>query len=61
VVGDHEVHLLGGGERLTLVHRATTRDVFAHGAMRAARWIAGRPAGRYAMRDILEASERSLA
>jgi 4-hydroxy-tetrahydrodipicolinate reductase len=54
VVGDHEVHLLGGAERLTLVHRATSRDVFAHGALRAARWIAGRPAGRYTLRDVLE-------
>src|ERR1700722_18486870 len=58
VVGDHEVHLLGGGERLTLVHRATSRDVFAHGALRAARWIVGRPAGRYTLRDVLEPSER---
>jgi 4-hydroxy-tetrahydrodipicolinate reductase len=53
VVGDHTVHLLGGGERLELVHRATSRDVFAHGALRAARWIAGRPPGRYALRDVL--------
>jgi len=35
-----------------LVHRATSRDVFAYGALRAARWIAGRPAGRYALRDL---------
>jgi len=54
VVGDHEVHLMGGAERLTLVHRATSRDVFAQGALRAARWIAGRPAGRYTLRDVLE-------
>jgi 4-hydroxy-tetrahydrodipicolinate reductase len=53
VIGEHAVHLLGGGERLELVHRATSRDVFAHGAVRAARWIAGRPAGRYALRDVL--------
>jgi 4-hydroxy-tetrahydrodipicolinate reductase len=53
VVGDHAVHLLGGGERLELVHRATNRDVFAHGALRAARWIAGRPAGGYALADVL--------
>jgi 4-hydroxy-tetrahydrodipicolinate reductase len=53
VVGDHVVHLLGGGERLELTHRATSRDVFAHGALRAARWIAGRPAGRYALADVL--------
>ena len=53
VVGDHTVHLLGGGERLELTHRATNRDVFAHGALRAARWLVGRPPGRYSLRDVL--------
>jgi 4-hydroxy-tetrahydrodipicolinate reductase len=53
VVGDHVVHFLGGGERLELTHRATSRDVFAHGALRAAQWIAGRPAGRYTLADVL--------
>jgi 4-hydroxy-tetrahydrodipicolinate reductase len=53
VIGDHVVHLMGGGERLELVHRATSRDVFAHGALRAARWIAGKPAGTYTLRDVL--------
>ncbi len=53
VIGDHAVHLLGGGERLELAHRATHRDVFAHGALRAARWIAGRAPGRYGLRDVL--------
>jgi 4-hydroxy-tetrahydrodipicolinate reductase len=53
VVGDHVVHLLGDGERLELVHRATSREVFAYGALRAARWIAGRPAGRYTLADVL--------
>lgn len=53
VVGDHSVHLLGDGERLELVHRATSRDVFAHGALRAAAWMAGRPAGRYTLADVL--------
>jgi 4-hydroxy-tetrahydrodipicolinate reductase len=56
VVGDHVVQLLGDGERLELVHRATSREVFAHGALRAARWIAGRPAGRYTLADALELS-----
>lgn len=54
VIGDHVVHLLGQGERLELVHRATSRDVFAHGALRAAAWIAKKPAGRYALADILD-------
>jgi 4-hydroxy-tetrahydrodipicolinate reductase len=53
VVGEHVVQLAGGGERLELVHRATSRDVFAHGALRAARWIAGRPPGRYSLGDVL--------
>jgi 4-hydroxy-tetrahydrodipicolinate reductase len=53
VIGDHTVHLLGGGERLELTHRATGRDVFAHGALRAARWIAGKAPGTYSLRDVL--------
>jgi 4-hydroxy-tetrahydrodipicolinate reductase len=59
VIGDHSVHLLGCGERLELTHRATSRDVFAHGALRAAAWIAGRSAGIYTMRDVLAAIVRS--
>ncbi len=55
VIGDHVVHLLGGGERLELTHRATSRDVFAHGALRAARWIIGRAPGLYALSDVLGA------
>jgi 4-hydroxy-tetrahydrodipicolinate reductase len=53
VLGDHTVHLLGGGERIELTHRATGRDVFAHGALRAARWIHGKPAGRYGLAEVL--------
>jgi 4-hydroxy-tetrahydrodipicolinate reductase len=59
VIGDHTVHLLGGGERLELTHRATSRDVFALGALHAARWIVGKGAGVYTMRDVLGASVRS--
>lgn len=55
VIGDHTVHLLGPGERLELTHRATNRDLFAHGALRAARWLAGRAAGRYSLKDVLTA------
>jgi 4-hydroxy-tetrahydrodipicolinate reductase len=54
VIGDHVIHLLGPGERLELVHRATSRDVFAHGALRAAKWIAKKPAARYALTDVLK-------
>ena len=56
VIGDHTVHLLGPGERLELTHRATNRDLFALGALRAARWIHGRAAGRYALGDVLRVS-----
>jgi 4-hydroxy-tetrahydrodipicolinate reductase len=57
VVGDHTVHLFGSGERLELVHRATSRDVFAHGALLAARWIAGKPPGRYRLADVVSGGE----
>lgn len=53
VVGDHTVFFLGDGERLELTHRASNRDVFAHGAVRAATWLARRPAGRYELADML--------
>lgn len=53
VAGDHQVILAGEGERLELGHRAESRDVFARGAIEAARWLAGKPPGRYAMADVL--------
>ena len=54
VVGDHSVLFLGEGERLEISHKATSRMNFARGAMRAALWLAGRPAGLYDMQDVLE-------
>jgi 4-hydroxy-tetrahydrodipicolinate reductase len=54
VVGDHQVVLAGPRERLTLGHVAEDRSLFAHGAVRAALWLAGKPAGRYGMRDVLD-------
>jgi 4-hydroxy-tetrahydrodipicolinate reductase len=53
VIGDHTVHLMGPGERLELTHRATDRDVFARGALRAAAFVAGKPPGRYGMADLI--------
>jgi len=53
VIGDHTLILAGAGERLELSHKATSRALFAQGALRAARWLVGRPAGRYGMRDVL--------
>jgi len=53
VVGDHRVMFIGDRERVELVHVAQDRTLFAEGALRAARWLAGRPAGEYTMRDVL--------
>jgi 4-hydroxy-tetrahydrodipicolinate reductase len=53
VVGEHTVYLLGPGERIELTHRASSRDIFAHGALRAARFVHQRKAGLYAMADVL--------
>jgi len=53
VVGEHTVLFGGIGERLELIHRAQSRDCFAQGALQAARWLAGRPAGLYDMQDVL--------
>lgn len=53
VVGDHTVIYASTGERIELTHRASSRETFALGALRAARWIIGKPAGLYNMEDVL--------
>lgn len=53
VAGDHMVVLASDGERLELGHRAEDRGIFANGAVKAAIWLIGRPAGRYSMADVL--------
>jgi 4-hydroxy-tetrahydrodipicolinate reductase len=53
VTGDHHVIFAGAGERLELIHRATTRAIYAKGAVRAARWVVGRPAGLYGLKEVL--------
>jgi len=53
VVGDHTVVYAAQGERLELTHKASSRDTFARGALRAAKWAAGKPAGLYDMQDVL--------
>ena len=53
IVGEHHVLFAGSGETLELVHRATDRMTFAHGALAAARWLAGRQPGLYGMADVL--------
>ncbi len=54
VAGDHSVIFAAEGERVELGHRASSRAVFAQGAVAAGLWLAGKPAGLYAMRDVLE-------
>jgi len=53
VVGEHTVVFSTLGERLELTHRAHSRDTFAHGALRAARWVRTVPPGLYSMHDVL--------
>jgi 4-hydroxy-tetrahydrodipicolinate reductase len=53
VVGDHTVIFAGQGERLELAHKASSRETFAAGALRAARWIVDKPPGLYSMENVL--------
>jgi 4-hydroxy-tetrahydrodipicolinate reductase len=53
VVGDHTVIFAAEGERLELTHKASSRDTFARGALRAAQWVAGKKPGLYDMQDVL--------
>lgn len=53
VIGDHSVILAGSGERIELSHSAQDRSLFATGAVKAALWAHGKPAGLYSMRDVL--------
>ena len=53
IVGEHTLSFTAAGEQVSLTHRALDRRAFAAGAVRAAGWIAGKPAGRYGMADVL--------
>jgi 4-hydroxy-tetrahydrodipicolinate reductase len=53
IVGEHTVYFASAGERIELTHRASSRDTFARGALRAADWLIGKPVGWYEMRDVL--------
>ncbi len=53
VVGDHTVIFAGPSERIELTHRASSREIFARGAVRAAMWCEGKAPGLYSMRDVL--------
>ena len=55
VAGDHDVLFLGPDERVILSHRAENRAIFARGALAAARFLGGKPAGLYTMRDVIGA------
>ena len=53
VTGEHEVGFYGNGEQILLTHRAENRALFAQGALKAARFLADKPAGLYSMRDVV--------
>jgi 4-hydroxy-tetrahydrodipicolinate reductase len=53
IVGEHSVIFSGPAERLELTHRAASREIFARGALRAAKWVIGKPPGFYSMQDVL--------
>lgn len=54
IIGDHTIIFCGNSERIEIKHQAHTRDLFALGALKAAKWIAGKPAGLYTMKDVLK-------
>jgi 4-hydroxy-tetrahydrodipicolinate reductase len=53
IVGEHTVMFAGGGERVELIHRVTTRDAFVKGSIRAARFLVGKAPGKYTMEQVL--------
>ncbi|MDI6807783.1 MAG: 4-hydroxy-tetrahydrodipicolinate reductase [Candidatus Eisenbacteria bacterium] len=55
IVGEHEIIFAGKGERITVCHKVESRDCFAAGALKAAKFIIGRRPGRYTMRDMEQA------
>ena len=54
IVGDHTVIFCGNSERIEIKHQAHSRDLFAVGALKAAKWIFGKPVGLYSMQDVLK-------
>lgn len=53
IVGEHTVYFGGLGERIEITHKASSRDTFARGALKAALWLADKPSGLYDMQDVL--------
>lgn len=56
IVGEHTVLFAAEGERIEITHKASSRMTFAHGAVRACRWLSNQPAGLYSMQDVLSIS-----
>ena len=54
IVGDHTVIFCGNSERIEIKHQAHSRDLFALGALKAAKWVMGKPQGLYSMQDVLK-------
>jgi len=54
IFGDHTIIFCGNSERIEIKHQAHSRDLFAIGALRAAKWVFGKPAGLYSMADVLK-------
>ena len=54
IVGDHTIIFCGNSERIEIKHQAHSRDLFALGALKAAKWVMGKPAGLYSMQDVLK-------
>ncbi len=57
IVGEHHVLFVGSGEKIELVHQASSRDAFAGGALRAAVWLSGKGPGLYSMQNVLQPSK----
>ena len=57
IVGEHEVMFAGEDEIITITHSARSKKVFAAGAIRAAKFLNGKPAGIYEMKDLLNSAE----
>jgi len=56
IFGDHEVVFCGNSERIQIKHQAHSRDLFVVGALKAVKWVFGKPAGLYSMQDVLKSS-----
>jgi len=53
IVGEHTIIFCGNSERIEIIHRAHSRDLFVLGALKAAKWVINKPAGLYSMQDVL--------